>query len=154
MSRLTCGHIQHMYSWWWVRLSPETCRVKPLRRIKTQLFHLVGLISLPCLLELNGNFRHVYHHHLFRRLTVSTINDLLLSTTLQCLRINRKPSTLNHREMSPVNRTKYRYRHTAHQHPPNPKHRYSCCCCCCCCCCCYCCTQTGLIWRVKKKKSQ
>ena len=24
----------------------ETCRVKPLRRIKTQLLHLVGLISL------------------------------------------------------------------------------------------------------------
>jgi hypothetical protein len=35
-----------MYSWWWVRLSPETCRVKPLRRIKIQLLHLVGLISL------------------------------------------------------------------------------------------------------------
>ena len=35
-----------MYYWWWVRLSPETCRVKPLRRIKTQLLHLVGLISL------------------------------------------------------------------------------------------------------------
>jgi len=35
-----------MYSWWWVRMSPETCRVKPLRRIKTQLLHLVGLISL------------------------------------------------------------------------------------------------------------
>ena len=46
MSQLTCGHIQHMYSWWWVRLSPGTCRVKPLRRIKTQLLHLVGLISL------------------------------------------------------------------------------------------------------------
>ena len=29
----TWGHIQHMYSWWWVELSPETCRVKPLRRI-------------------------------------------------------------------------------------------------------------------------
>ena len=28
-----------------VRLSPETCRVKPLRRIKTQLLHLVGLTS-------------------------------------------------------------------------------------------------------------
>ena len=24
-----------MYSWWWVELSPETCRVKPLRRIHT-----------------------------------------------------------------------------------------------------------------------
>ena len=35
-----------MYSWWWVRLSPETCKVKPLRRMKTQLLHLVGLISL------------------------------------------------------------------------------------------------------------
>ena len=29
-----------------MRFSPETCRVKPLRRIKTQLLHLVGLISL------------------------------------------------------------------------------------------------------------
>ena len=29
----TWGHIQHMYSWWWVELSPETCRVKPMRRI-------------------------------------------------------------------------------------------------------------------------
>ena len=29
-----------------VTVSPETCRVKPLRRIKTQLLHLVGLISL------------------------------------------------------------------------------------------------------------
>ena len=35
MNQLTCGHIQHLYSWWWVRLSPETCRVKPLRRIKS-----------------------------------------------------------------------------------------------------------------------
>jgi len=34
-----------------VRLSPETCRVKPLRRIKTQLLHLVGLISLLSVLE-------------------------------------------------------------------------------------------------------
>ena len=31
-----------------LRLSPETCRVKPLRRKKTQLLHLVGLISLLC----------------------------------------------------------------------------------------------------------
>ena len=46
MARGKPAHIQHMYSWWWVRLSPETCRVKPLRRIKTQLLHLVGLISL------------------------------------------------------------------------------------------------------------
>jgi len=40
-----------------VRLSPETCRVKPLRRIKTQLLHLVGLISLlyPCL-SMDVNF--------------------------------------------------------------------------------------------------
>ena len=35
-----------MYSWWWLRLSPETCREKPLRKIKTQFLHLVGLISL------------------------------------------------------------------------------------------------------------
>ena len=46
MSQLTCGHIQLVYSIWWMRLLPETCRVKPLRRIKTQLLHLVGLISL------------------------------------------------------------------------------------------------------------
>jgi len=39
-----------------VRLSPETCRVKPLRRIKTQLLHLVELISLQkhLYLKLNG----------------------------------------------------------------------------------------------------
>jgi hypothetical protein len=24
-----------LYSWWWVELSPETCRIKPLRRINT-----------------------------------------------------------------------------------------------------------------------
>ena len=45
MCLLTCGHIQHMYSWWWVGLSPETCRVKHLRRINRnycislELFH-------------------------------------------------------------------------------------------------------------------
>jgi len=37
-----------------VRLSPETCRVKPLRRIKTQLLHLVGLISLLLVNKLNN----------------------------------------------------------------------------------------------------
>ena len=43
----TCfGWQSHPSSGWWVRLLPETCRVKPLRRIKTQLLHLVGLISL------------------------------------------------------------------------------------------------------------
>ena len=26
-----------MYSWWWVELSPETCRVKPLRRINANV---------------------------------------------------------------------------------------------------------------------
>ena len=45
MCLLTCGHIQHMYSWWCVGLSPETCRVKHLRRlnrnccISLELFH-------------------------------------------------------------------------------------------------------------------
>ena len=44
MCLLTCGHIQHMYSWWWVGLSPKTCRVKHLRRINrncciSELFH-------------------------------------------------------------------------------------------------------------------
>jgi len=37
-----------------VRLSPETCRVKPLRRIKTQLLHLVGLISLTLVILVMG----------------------------------------------------------------------------------------------------
>ena len=32
-----------MYSWWWVRLSPETCRVKPLRRIKRNCCILLDL---------------------------------------------------------------------------------------------------------------
>ena len=43
MSQLTCGHIQHMYPWWWVRLSPETCGVKPLRRIKRNCCILLDL---------------------------------------------------------------------------------------------------------------
>ena len=44
MCPLTCGHIQHMYSWWWVGLSPETCRVKAFAKNKTQLLHLIGII--------------------------------------------------------------------------------------------------------------
>ena len=32
-----------MYSWWWVRLSPETCRIKPLRRIKRNCCILLDL---------------------------------------------------------------------------------------------------------------
>ena len=32
-----------MYSWWWVRLSPETFRVKPLRRIKRNCCILLDL---------------------------------------------------------------------------------------------------------------
>ena len=43
MCLLTCGHIQHMYSWWWVGLSPETCRLKAFGKNKTQLLHL-GII--------------------------------------------------------------------------------------------------------------
>ena len=34
-----------MYSWWWVELSPETCRVKPLRRINA-FVAFVGFVSL------------------------------------------------------------------------------------------------------------
>ena len=52
----TCGHIQHMYSWWWVRLSPETCRVKPLRRIKKRnccfLLDLFHYYRMPVLIEM------------------------------------------------------------------------------------------------------
>ena len=33
-----------MYSWWWVGLSPETCRVKAFAKNKPQLLHLVGII--------------------------------------------------------------------------------------------------------------
>ena len=43
MNNITCGHIQHMYFWWWVRLSPETCRVKPLRRMKQNCCVLLDL---------------------------------------------------------------------------------------------------------------
>ena len=43
----------------------------------------------------------------------ASLTDLLLSTLLQYLRIYRKPSTLNHPETSPVNRTTQRYRHSA-----------------------------------------
>ena len=66
MSQLTCGHIQHMYSWWWVRLSPETCRVKAIAENKKRnccilldLFHILwvqiiakfGVLLSPCSLE-------------------------------------------------------------------------------------------------------
>ena len=50
MCLLTCGHIQHMYSWWWVGLSPEICRVKHLRRINRnccislELFHYKSMM--------------------------------------------------------------------------------------------------------------
>ena len=37
MSQLTCGHMQHMYSWWWVRFSPETCRVKAIAKNKNAI---------------------------------------------------------------------------------------------------------------------
>ena len=37
MSQLTCGHIQHMYSWWWVTLSPETCRLKAIAKNKNAI---------------------------------------------------------------------------------------------------------------------
>ena len=40
---LLYGHIQHMYSWWWVRLLPETCRVKLLRRKKRNCCILLDL---------------------------------------------------------------------------------------------------------------
>ena len=33
-----------MYSWWWVELSPETCRVKAFAKNKPQFLHLVGII--------------------------------------------------------------------------------------------------------------
>ena len=52
MCLLTCGHIQHMYSWWWVGLSPETCRVKAFAKNKPQLLHHVGLIFTSLLIFL------------------------------------------------------------------------------------------------------
>ena len=70
------------------------------------------------LLERNGTLHHVYHHHLFPSLIISSLSALLISIQLQCPRISRKPSTLNHREMSPVNRTKQRYKaQRTTQHP-------------------------------------
>jgi len=52
---LTRGHIQYMYSWWRVGLSPETCRVKHLRRknrnccISLELFHyIVWTVCILC----------------------------------------------------------------------------------------------------------
>ena len=43
--------MQHMYSWWWVELSPERCRVKPLRRINAIFasYWIYFTINLYCL---------------------------------------------------------------------------------------------------------
>ena len=53
-----------------MRLSPETCRVKPLRRIKTQLLHLVGLISL-----LHAS-RYVTNHTLHTDFNILYVSDV------------------------------------------------------------------------------
>ena len=90
MSRLTCGgHIQHMYSWWWVRLSPETCGVKPLRRIKTQLLHLVGFHLNLYYSVVAGINRHNTHIPAFGWYSFSQklYHLLFLSVVDKCLHI-------------------------------------------------------------------
>ena len=59
-----------MYSWWWVELSPETCRVKPLKRINA--------IVASCWIYFT-----IYHHYtgwnmLWKRVLVKTIMTLLV----------------------------------------------------------------------------
>ena len=52
------GHIQHMYSWWWVELSPETYRVKPLRRINA--------IVASCWLCIDSQIKVLLKNNLFQ----------------------------------------------------------------------------------------
>ena len=58
------------YSWWWVRLSPETCRVKPLQRINAIVascwiyFTTTQLLCfIICLLQSSTCFEQRFAHH-------------------------------------------------------------------------------------------
>jgi len=77
-----------------VRLSPETCRVKPFRRIKTQLLHLVGLISLPmpililsriCLGLICGFLSKIRTHLPFVSFVIRFLSHLSLFITMSVL---------------------------------------------------------------------
>ena len=68
MYLLTCGHIQHMYSWWWVGLSPETCRVKHLERLNynccilLELFHYKSVVVFLAWPITPSNFYRIFCH--------------------------------------------------------------------------------------------
>ena len=81
MCLLTCGHIQHMYSWWWVGFLPETCRVKAFAKNKPQLLHLVGIIfTLNILLHLVSAFcASLYEYCLYRIQNIGQTIRLMLN---------------------------------------------------------------------------
>ena len=58
-----------------LRLSPETCRVKPLRRKKTQLLHLVGLISLL--------YIYIYIYMSYRTANLQMLHFIYYSTNIR-----------------------------------------------------------------------
>ena len=63
-----------MYSWWWVGLSSETCRVKPLRRINAivaSCWIYFTIINKPLLLHLFGCL-----YYLYQRCTAKQISTL------------------------------------------------------------------------------
>ena len=62
MCLLTCGHIQHMYSWWWVGLSPETRRVKHLRRINRNCCILLELFYYKSMMHGTTNIKCIFFY--------------------------------------------------------------------------------------------
>jgi len=110
VSRLTYGHIQHMYSWWWVRLSPETCRAMPLRKIKTQLLHLVVLISLLQSLHVSGNYVPIIRRNNCVYATLGTCHSVWMIVWYARLRINCAPSWLYLQVYKTNSRSTVKYR--------------------------------------------
>ena len=91
-----------MYSWWWVELSPETCRVKPLRRINAIVASWIYfttnelLISLRhCVLERPTPLPSLKSKHYF----------LYTSVTLSCKTISSFVSLSSFSDFKPWRRT-------------------------------------------------
>ena len=77
-----------------MRLSPETCRVKPLRRIQTQLLHLVGLISL--LANVYNRKRKTYAYFGWSRTRDCSEETLTISAGLKTSGHLDRQTTLRH----------------------------------------------------------
>ena len=51
-----------LYSWWWVELSPETCRVKPLRRINATVASCWNYFTIVTYFAASIQFRAETYH--------------------------------------------------------------------------------------------